>query len=308
MAGVLIDAFKFVIDINDDFISKVDEMIEALISHGDLLEISDATTIDPNQKGTWIFATPPAYVPRNNGLIYLLGISPEQISPLPDELEERIEYIEHLRLIRQCDGENLSDVLKELGMTELSEKAWLKSPGHETPESFFESMCKKLESTNTCGELPDLIILDPDKPVDYYPGRWTTVDKKSGYFVAKRARAYGNDIWGFTKLDNGNPKIFLDFPLPNSRYRGCDFAWRLQTAIDRCSKHPQVFRIQDDSDSEDSRIDFFSPVPLWVRRRLDAFGKPCPPSKCLFSYRIPRDSIGDEIHYLENEIWLSRLP
>ena len=307
LAKALIDSFKFIVNTNEVFAQKVDEVVEALISHGDLMEICDATTIDPNQKRTWVFAVPPAYVPRKSGNIFLAGITPDQISPLPNELEERIEYIEHLRLIRQLEGENLLEIFKELGMTELSEKAWLKSPPRETPKAFLESMQQKLESLDYCGEIPDLTILDPDKPVNYYRGRWTNGEGKSGHFIARRPQAFGADLWGYTKLDNGMPIFFLDFPLPNNRYRGCDFAWRLQAAIDWCCDHPQTFRVRDSINNDDVGIDFFSPVPLWVRRRLDAIGKPTPSLKCLFSYIVSQSDINLEIKYLEDDIWLTRL-
>src|SRR4029077_5641287 len=71
----------------------VEETLEAMVAHGDLLEAKDA------QEGTprLLYAAPASFVPRRSGLVILLGVASEQLSALPDELEKRVEYVGHVR-------------------------------------------------------------------------------------------------------------------------------------------------------------------------------------------------------------------
>src|SRR5262245_30845792 len=39
---------------------RIDEIIDALVVTGDLLELSDVVTDDPGARGTWVYAGPPA--------------------------------------------------------------------------------------------------------------------------------------------------------------------------------------------------------------------------------------------------------
>ncbi len=55
----------------------------------------------------------------------------------------------------------------------------------------------------------------------------------------------------------------------------------------------------------ESRLDFFSPLPLWAQRRLMIFGRPMPPEKCLMSYWLPSGEAKVEERFLQDRLWLS---
>ena len=69
---------------------RIETIIEGLIVGGDLLELHDVGVIDPEAKGTWVFAAPPSYVSRANGEIFLFGVVPDQDVFLPEPLASRI--------------------------------------------------------------------------------------------------------------------------------------------------------------------------------------------------------------------------
>ena len=103
----------------------VETAVEKAMIAGDLLEFGQATTGDPDAKGTWVFAAPPAFVVRSSGSVFLMGIAPDEPSPLPPSLNARIVYERHFRLIHRETSENLPQILRELGVLELSEAGWL---------------------------------------------------------------------------------------------------------------------------------------------------------------------------------------
>ena len=53
-------------------------------------------------------------------------------------------------------------------------------------------------------------------------------------------------------------------------------------------------------------IDFFSPVPMWARRRWEAIGEPATTSGCLFSVKFSEADVGDEIAFAREYIWLKQ--
>ena len=103
---------------------------------------------------------------------------------------------------------------------------------------------------------------------------------------------------------NGAATKFLDFPLPGSRWRGCDAAWHVQMAIDNCRKKPQLYRLHKSSDGP--CIGFFSPIPLWAHRRLSVIGHRAHAENSLISYCIPENQITPEEKFLKDYLWLAR--
>jgi hypothetical protein len=105
-------------------------------------------------------------------------------------------------------------------------------------------------------------------------------------------------------MQAGNPERMVDFPVTNaSRWRGCDEAWRLQLALDARQGEPQRFRVRAGLERT-TVIEFFSPVPMWARRRWDAIGEPVSSSGCLFAYRIADAEVQEELHFIRTELWL----
>jgi len=121
--------------------------------------------------------------------------------------------------------------------------------------------------------------------------------------VARRSQAYGAQLWCYVQLLNGNPERLIDFPIDGSRWRGCDEAWRLQMAIDAQRGEPQWFRVRP-GPGDMRVVEFFSPVPMWARRRWDAVGEPVPSSGCLFAYRMTETELAEELRFVRDVLWL----
>lgn len=75
-------------------------------------------------------------------------------------------------------------------------------------------------------------------------------------------------------------------------------------AIDHCRGTPQQYRRR--LDSIGAALDFFSPVPLWVRRRLAVLGRPASREGCLFSYWVPQRELVAEESFLLDHLWMTR--
>jgi len=286
-----------------DLIEKIDAAIDGLITGGDLLELDDVTTSDLAVKSTWIFLAPPRFILKKDGDVFLAGVVPDQDQFLSSSLRERIKYQRFSRFIE--NGEDIiSELLKE-GVQEVTERVWLQAPRPDTPENWFAIMKRNLSATSDSGSIDDLMIIDPDRPVKYYRGRWVIPNSKhSGFFVARRPQAYGAPKWCFIELEEGKPSRLLDLPLKRSKWRACDEAWRVQMAIDSCLNHPQLYRrvVTD----ERVRFDFFSPLPQWSERRFMIFGNPETPHKCLLSYSLPLKYAAHEENLLQEQIWISQ--
>ena len=283
---------------------RINDAIEGLIVGGDLLELSRVATEDPNVKGTWVFPAPPAFVARSSGTVFILGIVPDEASPLPTSLGERIAYEGYGRVLVPNASEDLPSVLRGLGLLQIAEAVWVRAPRPESATQLREAMVRRLGNQPRSGAIAELLILDPDRSVTYYRGRWSAPKKETGAYVARRPQAYGASLWGFAQLEDGAVTRFLDFPLKGARWRGSDVAWHLQMAIDCLRGTPQLFRRRTASDGV--ILDFFSPLPLWVQRRLAITGRPVPAEKCLFSYFIPDREADAEETFLQQRLWLKQ--
>ena len=288
----------------DELSERIDTIIEGLIVGGDLLELNDVATDDPEVKGTWVFAAPPSFVVRPSGSIFLLGIVPDQDAFLPQSLTSCINYEGFTRTIVQEPDEDLVDELRAQGMQQLSESVWLKCPGEEPPSDMLGRFERQLGLQRPSGAVQDLQILDQTKLVTYYRGRWTTPQSQTGTFVSRRPQEFGAPIWCFAELEAGSVVRILDLPLRKTRWRGCDVAWHLQMAIDSCRHTPQRYQRQDVGN--EVRLDFFSPLPQWSQRRLMILGRPSRPEQSLMSYWLPTDEAESEERFLQERLWLSR--
>jgi len=287
--------------------NAVEEMLEAMTAHGDILEQSDVEGDATHIAGKLLYAAPASFVPRESGAVILLGVAADQNTALPDELERRIEHISHLRRLSPLPGENLPRDLVQLGLVEVSDGRWLRAPRPEAPAQLLSRIENLLDAAQPSHDVPGLLLLDPERAVRYYRGRWVEVRSQTGKFVGRRSQAYGAPLWSYVQLRGGNPERLVDFPVDGNRWRGCDEAWRLQMAIDAVRGEPQKFRVHPGPGA--TRIfEFFSPVPMWARRRWDAVGEPVLSSGCLFAYKFPLEECGEEVRFVHDELWLEELP
>ena len=112
----------------DDLRERIETNLDGLVSVGDLLEMSDVTTGDPDAKSTWVFLSPPGYMMRPDGTAFLCGITPDETLPLPSEYQTRVKYAGYARSIKSQGDEDLAAILSGFGFVPHSEKAWLRLP------------------------------------------------------------------------------------------------------------------------------------------------------------------------------------
>jgi hypothetical protein len=285
---------------------SIDTTLGRMVAHGDFIEQRDVGDDEGGRGGILLYAAPPSFVARRSGAALLLGVTPDEESPLPPELEARIEYANHIRrLPAQVAGDLRSELLR-LGLVELSFEAWLKGPLAETAAGHIAQMDRLLDGAPRSGSIPGLILLDPTRPVRYYRGRWAELRRQTGRFVGRRTQAYGADLWCYVEVCEGLPERFFDLPLPGDRARGCDAAWWLQMAIDSLRDEPQQFRLHP-GPTATWVLDLFSPVPLWAQRRWDALGEPVLSDGCLFAYKFHENEIAEELRFIHEMLWLGDL-
>jgi len=285
----------------------VEETLEAMISHGDVHEQPEVQEEGAPSVRVLLYAAPASFVVRQSGLVVLLGVAADQLSPLPAELERRIQYLGHVRRLSPSGGEDLRTELRQLGLLELSSDAWLQGPRPCSAADFVAAADRVLDGVAPSRDIPGLLLLDPTKPVRYYRGRWAEPKAQTGRFVARRQQAYGADLWCYVQATNGQPERMIDLPQRGSRWRGCDEAWLLQIAIDARRGSPQRFRVSP-SIGDAVVLELFSPVPAWARRRWDAIGEPVPSTGSLFAYRIPKTEIDEERRFARGALWLEEIP
>ena len=284
----------------------VEDTLEALTAHGDLLEHPDVEDDSASRTTAQLYTAPASFVVRKSGTVILLGITSDQCSTLPDDLQSRVKFKSHLRLLMPVTGEDLRNDLHELGFVELSYEEWLRMPKVETADDHLVRLDRVLDAVQPSRDVPGLVILDPAHPAHYYRGRWMEAHSHSGRFVARRSQAYGAKLWCYIQLRDGNPERLIDFPIVDGRWRGCDEAWRLQMAIDARRGNAQRFRVRSGSEGM-HLVQFFSPVPKWARRRWNAVGEPVSISGCLFAYRFSDPELIEELSFARRVLWLEEV-
>lgn len=276
------------------------DTLEGMAAHGDFLECRN---IESDVGAVLLYSGPGGFVARESGTVILLG---ESSDPLPDDLSARIEHTGHLRKLSPAPGEDLPRVLVELGLIKTSYEHWLKAPPPESPDQHVARLNQLLDRAGPSRDVPGLSLLDSTRPVTFYRGRWVEPRNQSGRFVARRSQAYGADLWCYVEMNDGNPERLVDFPVPGSRWRGCDEAWHLQMAIDAGRGERQRFRIRPGS-MDTWVMCFFTPVPMWARRRWDAVGEPVSASGSLFAYGIAGSELEEEIRFADKMLWLCEM-
>ncbi|MGE3718538.1 MAG: hypothetical protein AB7G07_09080 [Bauldia sp.] len=305
LTRAILESLKGLTDDAEGLAVSVEIAVEEATVAGDLLELGQVTTDDPNVKGTWVFAGPPAFVIRPGRPLLLMGVVPERPHPLPDALASRIIFRRHVRLLESAPGEGLPLALRDLGLLEMSEEAWLRLPRPETAAALQSRLEAKLRALPASGDISDIELIDPMLPNRYYRGRWIKPKRETGTFVARRPRAYGAPLWGYALLEQGRVAKFLDFPLGRDRWRGCDAAWHLQMAIDAQRGFPQRYRRRPARGGA-AILDFFGPLPLWAQRRLCLIGEPAEPEHALVAFEVTAEDLPAEEEFLQSRLWLAR--
>ena len=305
MIASVMEGLQYLVEDRDATERQLADLTEMLIVTGDLLELNQVTTDDPDVKSTWLFAAPPSFVARPDGTIFLLGIVADEVTPLPASLAANVV---HEGVSARPDPGRLRGSARCPARPGLAGTPGVslaqRLPGRKRPHNMRDFMLRKLEEQPASGAIADLMILDASCDPRYYARRWVKPTDQTGHFVARRPQAHGASLWGFAALANGAPTRFLDLPLKGTRWRGCDVAWHLQMAIDEGLGRPQTYRRRDTTGG--ILLDFFSPLPLWATRRLAVLGHPVPPENCLFTYWLPNREAALEEDFLRERLWLTR--
>lgn len=296
------ESLAYLHDRPDEMSLHLEELTDDLIVAGDLLELSDVTIGDKEAKGTWVFISPPAFVERKSGGIFLTGIVPDHDGFLSEELSRRVVHSYGTRLIKPEPYEDLAEILIAEGLHRLPESTWLKSPRLQSAAEFLEEARQRLAGEPLCPPVADLEVIDPKTKPTYYRGRWTEPSNQTGTFIVRRPQEFGAPTWCFAELNVGTLVRIIDLPLGTYRWRACDFAWHLQMAIDWENEVPQRYRRSGLGSI--CRFDFYSPLPLWAERRLMVLGRRCPGERSLFAYEIPANESGQEEDFLKEHLWL----
>lgn len=305
LVRAVLEPLRGLVPQDDSLRSLTEHTLDVMISHGDILELPSNSSEEDGDCSTLLFAAPPAFVKKKSGAVMLLGMPTDDLGILPEEMACELEIHNHVRIIRAGTLDEVEERLEELGLVKLSTRSWSKAPKSETALEHLTRIGRMLESTSASGEIQGLLIIDPSKPVAFYPGRWCEPAGFSGKFVGRRPQEYGCPIWCYAELDRGYPTRFIDLPSSDSIWRGCDEAWRIQAAIDFNRGEAQIFSVRIEENQE-SRIDFYSPIPMWVSREIETIAKPVVSRGCLFSYILPNSEVDELVESLENELWMKK--
>jgi hypothetical protein len=292
--------------VSDDALeSRIEEVMESLITYGDILEMRAAGEDRWEGEDTLeLRAAPPAFVLRKDSSVVLLGVAGDEITPLPGDWDARIHYRGALRIVTFEAGEDAHALLREMGLFELPEAVWLRLPPRETPAAHIKAWRDHLAAEPPSTPIEGLQILDSRKSPTYYRGRWTEPrSSNDGFFIARRPQRYGAPRWCIIDLERGAVRRFKDLFSPGDRIRPCDLAWRLQAALDAEVGAPQLYRCAPADGA--MRITFYSPLPCWAERRLAIVGDKVKPENGLYAFDMPAGAAAAETGFLREMMWMA---
>lgn len=288
--------------IGDDAYEELRALTQDLVGYGDLLELPvGEEELDATRQ---LFLAPPSFVLRESSSCLLVGIRSDGESIVGEDLAREIESRAHIRMLRFKGAEIAEETCLAHGLRKLPMDHWLRSPTPVSATQLVNEYDLRLSASGPAGDIADVRVLNSERPVTYYRGRWEALSRShSGRFVGRRPQAYGADLWCYFEIEDGQIARLIDLPVKDPLARGCDEAWRLQAAIDSVRGNPQVIR----SGHLDARIwelRFLSPPPSWVQRRLDVVGIPSTSQKgAVVSYSLEKAEAQEEISFLEEMMW-----
>lgn len=277
------------------------EALDALVASGDLLELRDA-----EERTRLLYLGPPSFVEKQPGEYLLLGIRP-RAAALLDDLDADVFYENHLRSV-VLDPDAAVATLTGAGLHQVSRQQWTKAPRVASPAQVIETLRDQLAADRAPGVVSDLQIIDSERPVHYYKGRWREPDNgDNGILIGRRPQAYGAPIWCAVEIEAGVPQAVVDLPVDSTVAPGWDEARRIQAAIDARNGKPQVFRTRPSSIAgTETEIDLFGPLPTWAERYLTITGRPAKAGRgALFAYSLPPAAADHAQEFLSTSLWMS---
>ena len=283
---------------------RVRDVLDSLVAIGDLLELGGSMSLPGVVAEDWLYCAPPAFVVRE-GAILLLGVEPEDQASLPASLRSRVVRQRELRYLPSDGEDGIAEQLRAAGYLEISEVAWTRPPQNQTADAFLEGVVRRLRESGGQGALEGLQVYKFADEARHFASRLTAPAGRSGYHVGRRPQAFGSPIWVFVELDQGRPIRFLDLPWRGGKFRGCDHGWRIQSALDARAGRAQTYRVVPvEGDLE--RYEFYSPVPLWIERKLRIEGERVQANGALFAYVLDRQSGHGIDALLQSYMWFKK--
>ena len=285
--GCVVDAFTG-FGVPEMIKLRAREVLDSLVVIGDLLELGGSTSLPGVIAEDWLYCAPPAFVVQEGSLV-LLGIEPEDQAALPAALRARVvrqRELRYLRVDEHSDSEDIAAQLRIAGYLEIPRIAWTRLPQNQSADVFLDGVVRRLREADNHGALEGLQVYGPSGPGECFVSRLRS-PAGSGFYVGRRPQAFGAPIWVFVELDQGRPVRFLDLPWRGGKFRGCDHGWRIQSAIDAQAGRPQTYRVAP-VDDDLNRYEFFSPLPIWIERKLRIHGEKVPAVGALFAYALDR--------------------
>lgn len=282
----------------------VEETLDELIVYGDLFEMRRLQSDPWDAPSSVIRPAPPSFVARPSGAIVILGVSGELPTPLTPDLEERLDTSKSVRILHEEKDENLPGRLTLLGLVPLSEAAWLRAPRLEAADAHAAWWQASLAALSpTPGGVPNLEMLDPGRKIRFYKGRWTTpATKTDGVRLVRRPQDYGAPLWSIAEFRQGLALRVADLHENDDRQSPQDLGWRFQAALDASLGHPQEVGIR--TVGSGVSLDFFSPLPAFVERRLALAGTKTTGPKRLFSFEMSEQAAAVEVAALQETMWM----
>ncbi len=277
----------------------VAQVLERLVAVGDLVEtIEDRGGI----RRTALYLGQPRFVRRESGDALLLGVRPDGLPLVSDELLEEVEEFGYIR--RLASRDDLPEVLEAEGLREIDRTRWLRPPEELGADDFVAMYDSRLSAAGPSGDIEDLRILDPATPSTYYRGRWRQPGAQhTGNFVSRRGQRFGAELWAYVALIDGQPTRLLDLPALTTD-RGCDEAWRLQAALDAVAGRPQPIVVRGTGHGRVA-LGLYSPPPRWLQRRWELIGEPSKVAGALFACEFTPSDAREELRFTFNRLWLS---
>jgi hypothetical protein len=286
-----------------DMKTEVEAALAELIAYGDILEMKRLES-DPWDAAPYVLRpAPPTFILRSNGDAIIVGVSGDFPSPLTAELDAELHVEGPVRVLRSS-MDRLASHLKLLGLTQLSEHAWLRTPSICPSHEFLSLWHVRLHrQPNSIGTIDGLEILDRPANASYYLRRWVVPEARhTGSFVSRRSQQYGAKLWSFVEMEQGVPVKVLDLHADDDWQRPCDLAWRLQAAIDAVAGSPLTFRIC--RSGTEAFFDFTFPLPAFAERRLALVARKTKAEGALFRLEMPSVHAQTEIAALMAALWL----
>jgi hypothetical protein len=288
----------------DSLRAQIAQVVETLVATGDLLEPGQVTHADGGPKGL-LFPAPPSFAMLSSDMAQLFGVASEEELEGPPELQGRIVYDGASRRVMAKPGESLEAKLRVAGLRELSIEAWLREPATESAIDFLAAAKTRLRRTEPADATIDGLEVFDSSAGEIYSACWGIPGGRSGLFIARRPRAYGNHLWMLVELSDGRIAQSTHLPPIGSPFRGCDEAWRTQLALDSVNGRPQRYRVRQEVLA--AYLDMLFPVPLWAHRHLLVIGRQSPALKSICSYQVPENLLNEARSFLEQKLWLKTL-